>query len=61
MMIWKSVIPSAESHDYSITLHEPEKVIAWVKMIPSQKTTNGVELDITSKKYYSLTEVLQHE
>ena len=43
---WRGVIPSAESHDYSITLHEPEKVIAWVKMIPIQKTTNGVELNI---------------
>ena len=27
---WRGVIPSSESHDYSITLHEPEKVIAWV-------------------------------
>ena len=43
---WRGVIPSAESHDYSITLHEPEKVIAWVKMIPSQKTTNGIELNV---------------
>ena len=58
---WRTVILAEQNLDYSITLHEPEKVIAWVKMIPSQKTTNGVELDITSKKYYSLTEVLQHE
>ena len=58
---WRTVIPAEQNLDYSITLHEPEKVIAWVKMIPSQKTSNGVELDITSKKYYSLTEVLQHE
>ncbi len=41
------VIPSPESHDYSITLHEPEKVLNWVKMIPCQKTTNGVELNVT--------------
>ena len=43
---WRGVIPSAESHDYSITLHDPEKVIAWVKMIPNQKNTNGVELNV---------------
>ena len=43
---WRGVIPSAESHDYSITLHEVDKVLAWLKMIPIQKTTNGVELNI---------------
>ena len=43
---WRGVIPSPESHDYSITLHEPEKVLDWVKMIPSQKTTNGVEFNV---------------
>ena len=45
---WRAVIPSAESHDYSITLYEVEKVLAWLKQIPSQKTTNGVELNILS-------------
>ena len=43
---WRGVIPTPESHDYSITLHEPEKVLNWVKMIPSQKTTNGVEFNV---------------
>ena len=43
---WRGVIPSAESHDYSITLNEPGRVLDWVKMIPSQKTTNGVELNV---------------
>ena len=43
---WQGVIPSAESHDYSITLHDTEKVLGWLKMIPSQKTTNGVELNV---------------
>ena len=43
---WRGVIPSPESHDYSINLHEPEKILNWVKMIPSQKTTNGVELNV---------------
>ena len=43
---WRGVIPSAESHDYSITLNEPGRVLDWVKMIPSQKTTNGVEFNV---------------
>ena len=43
---WRSVIPPPESHDYSITLNEPGRVLDWVKMIPSQKTTNGVELNV---------------
>ncbi len=58
---WRTVIPSAESHDYSITLHEPEKVISWVKMIPSQKTTNGVELDINPDGSVTLISCLQTE
>ena len=43
---WRLVIPSDEKLDYSITLHEPEKALSWVKMIPNQKTTNGVELNV---------------
>ena len=43
---WRGVIPSPESHDYSIILNEPDKVLDWVKMIPSQKTTNGVEFNV---------------
>ena len=43
---WRGVIPSPESHDYSIILHEPEKVLDWVKMIPRQKTTNGVKFNV---------------
>ena len=43
---WRGVIPSPESHNYSITLNEPDKVLDWVKMIPCQKTTNGVEFNV---------------
>ena len=43
---WRLVIPSDEKLDYSITLLEPEKALSWVKMIPNQKTTNGVELNV---------------
>ena len=56
---WRGVIPSPESHDYSITLHDPEKVIAWVKMIPSQKTTNGVELNVMPDGSVTLVSCIQ--
>ena len=56
---WRAVIPSAESHDYSITLHDPEKVISWGKMIPSQKTTNGVELNVMPDGSVTLVSCIQ--
>ena len=56
---WRGVIPSAESHDYSITLHDTEKVIAWVKMIPCQKTTNGVELNVMPDGSVTLVSCIQ--
>ena len=56
---WRGVIPSPESHDYSITLHDPEKVIAWVKMIPNQKSTNGVELNVMPDGSVTLVSCIQ--
>jgi hypothetical protein len=56
---WRGVIPSAESHDYSITLHEPEKVLNWVKMIPSQKNTNGIELNVMPDGSVTLVSCIQ--
>ena len=56
---WRGVIPSPESHDYSITLHEPEKVLNWIKMIPSQKTTNGVELNVMPDSSVTLVSCIQ--
>ena len=56
---WRGVIPSVESHDYSITLHEVEKVLNWVKMIPSQKTTNGVELNVMPDGSVTLVSCIQ--
>ena len=56
---WRGVIPTPESHDYSITLHEPEKVLSWVKMIPSQKTTNGVELNVMPDGSVTLVSCIQ--
>ena len=58
---WRTVIPAEQNLDYSITLHEPEKVIAWVKMIPSQKTTNGVELDVNPDGSVTLISCIQPE
>ena len=58
---WKTVIPSADDLDYSITLHEPEKVLNWVKMIPSQKSTNGVELAVMSDETLTLISSIQPE
>ena len=44
---WRGVIPRAEALNYSITLDDPAAVIDWLKNIPSQKTTNGVEFNVT--------------
>ena len=44
---WRGVIPGAQALNYSITLDDPAAVIDWMKNIPSQKTTNGVELNVT--------------
>ena len=56
---WRGVIPSPESHDYTITLHDPEKVLNWVKMIPCQKTTNGIELNVTPDGSVTLISCIQ--
>ena len=56
---WRGVIPSPANHDYSITLHEPEKVLNWVKMLPSQKTTNGVELNVMPDGSVTLVSCIQ--
>ncbi|MBE6366202.1 MAG: hypothetical protein E7053_10760 [Lentisphaerae bacterium] len=56
---WRGVIPSAESHDYSITLHEVEKVLAWLKMISNQETTNGIELNVMPDGSVTLVSCIQ--
>ena len=56
---WRSVIPPPESHDYSITLNEPGRVLEWVKLIPSQKTTNGVELNVMPDGSVTLVSCIQ--
>ena len=56
---WRGVIPSPESHDYSITMNEPDKALDWVKMIPNQKTTNGVELNVMPDDSVTLVSCIQ--
>ena len=56
---WKTVIPTADNLDYSITLLEPEKVLEWVKLIPVLKTTNGVELNTMGDDSVTLISCVQ--
>ena len=58
---WRSVIPRAEALNYSITLNEPAAVIDWLKNIPSQKTTNGVELNVTPDGSIMLVSCIQND
>ena len=58
---WRSVIPRAEALNYSITLDDPAAVIDWVKNIPSQKTTNGVELNVTPDGSIMLVSCIQND
>ena len=56
---WKSIIPTEQTLNYKIQLHELEKVIDWVKMIPAQKTTNGVEISMESPERIKLRSGIQ--
>ena len=56
---WRGVIPGAQALNYSITLNEPSAVIDWVKNIPSQKTTNGVELNVMPDGSVTLVSCIQ--
>ena len=58
---WRGVIPRAEALNYSITLNEPAAVIDWLKNIPSQKTTNGVELNVTPDGSIMLVSCVQND
>ena len=43
---WRNIIPTDKTLDCTLTLHEPEKVIEWLKMIPALKTTNGIRFEV---------------
>ena len=58
---WKSIIPTVQTLNYKIQLHELEKVIDWVKMIPAQKTTNGVEMSMESPERIKLRSGIQSD
>ena len=47
--------------NYSITLNDPAAVIDWLKNIPSQKTTNGVELNVTPDGSIMLVSCIQND
>ena len=42
---WRNIIPTDKTLDCTLTLHEPVKVIEWLKMIPVLKTTNGIRFE----------------
>ena len=58
---WRGVIPGANALNYSITLDDPAAVIDWLKNIPSQKTTNGVELNVTPDGSIILVSCIQND
>ena len=58
---WRGVIPGAQALNYSITLDEPSAVIDWVKNIPSQKNTNGVELNVMPDGSVTLVSCIQND
>ena len=58
---WRGVIPGAQALNYSITLDDPAAVIDWVKNIPSQKTTNGVELNVMPDGSVTLVSCIQND
>ena len=43
---WRNIIPTDKALDCTLTLHEPAKVIEWLKMIPVLKTTNGIRFEV---------------
>ena len=43
---WRNIIPTDKALDCTLTLHEPVKVIEWLKMIPVLKTTNGIRFEV---------------
>ena len=43
---WRNIISTDKALDCTLTLHEPVKVIEWLKMIPVLKTTNGIRFEV---------------
>ena len=44
---WRQVIPSSKMLDYQISIHEPEKILSFLKTVPDHEPNHGIELSIT--------------
>ena len=44
---WRQVIPSSKILDYQISIHEPEKIISFLKTVPDHEPNHWIELSIT--------------
>lgn len=44
---WRQVIPSSKMLDYQISIHEPEKIISFLKTVPDHDPNHGIELNVT--------------
>ncbi|UKI33471.1 MAG: hypothetical protein L6W00_08525 [Lentisphaeria bacterium] len=46
---WKQVISADKTSDYQIEIHEPERIIAFLKTVPDHEPLNGIELNVTPR------------
>lgn len=44
---WRQVIPAVKILDYQITIHEPGKIISFLKAVPDHEPNHGIELNVT--------------
>ena len=44
---WRQVIPSSKMLAYQISIHEPEKILSFLKTVPDHEPNHGIELSIT--------------
>lgn len=44
---WRQVVPAVKMLDYQITIHEPEKILSFLKTVPDHEPNHGIELSIT--------------
>ena len=44
---WRQVVPSNKMLDYQISIHEPEKIISFLKTVPDHEPNHGIELNVT--------------
>lgn len=44
---WRQVVPSNKMLDYQISIHEPEKILSFLKTVPDHEPNHGIELNVT--------------